>query len=150
MGKESEKQYIYKQYIYPWGPKELDMTEQLTDNKMCCAVLSCSVVSDSLLSPWTVATRLLFPWGFSRQEYWSGLPFSFSRRSSRPQGSNPGLPHCKQILYCLSCQGSPISVEELVKADEKKKREMMEWLLEQALGKQTRSGLEVAEAEQEG
>ena len=29
---------------------------------MCCAVLSRSVMSDS------------HPWGFSRQEYWSGLP----------------------------------------------------------------------------
>ena len=25
------------------------------------------------------------------------------------QGSNPGLPHCKWILYCLSRQGSPVS-----------------------------------------
>ena len=33
----------------------------------------CLVVSDSA-TPWTVATRLLCP-GFSRQEYWSGLPF---------------------------------------------------------------------------
>ena len=24
------------------------------------------------------------------------------------QGSNPGLPHCKQILYHLSHQGSPL------------------------------------------
>ena len=23
------------------------------------------------------------------------------------QGSNPGFPHCRQILYCLSHQGSP-------------------------------------------
>ena len=23
--------------------------------------------------PWTVACQLLCPWGFSRQEYWSGL-----------------------------------------------------------------------------
>ena len=23
------------------------------------------------------------------------------------QGSNPGLPHCRQILYQLSCKGSP-------------------------------------------
>ena len=34
-----------------------------------CAVLSRSVVSDSLRP-----ARLLCPWGFSRQEYWSGLP----------------------------------------------------------------------------
>ena len=24
------------------------------------------------------------------------------------QGSKPGLPHCRQILYLLSCQGSPV------------------------------------------
>ena len=26
------------------------------------------------------------------------------------QGLNPGLPHCRQILYCLSHQGSPTKV----------------------------------------
>ena len=36
------------------------------------------------------------PWGFSRQEYWSGLPCQGIFLS---QGSNPGLPHCRQILY---------------------------------------------------
>ena len=41
---------------------------------LSCAVLSRSVVSD----PWRLhvlqPTRLLCPWGFSRQEYWSGQP----------------------------------------------------------------------------
>ena len=27
------------------------------------------------------------------------------------QGSNPGLPHCRQILYQLSCKGSPRILE---------------------------------------
>ena len=27
------------------------------------------------------------------------------------QGSNPGLPHCRRIPYCLSCQGSPRILE---------------------------------------
>ena len=40
---------------------------------------------------------------FSRQEYWSGLPFP-SPGDLSTQGSNPGLPHCKQIPYHLSCQ----------------------------------------------
>ena len=31
----------------------------------------------------------------------------FSKGSSPTQGSNPGLPHCRQILYQLSYQGSP-------------------------------------------
>ena len=44
--------------------------------------------------------------GFSREEYWSGLPWP-------PPGDlpNPGveqhLPHCRQILHPLSSQGSP-------------------------------------------
>ena len=40
----------------------------------CCAVLSCSVMSDSFQLHGLSPTRLLCPWGFSRQEYWSGLP----------------------------------------------------------------------------
>ena len=39
---------------------------------MCC-VLSCSVVSDSS-TPWTIAHQAPLSMGFSRQEYWSGLP----------------------------------------------------------------------------
>ena len=36
---------------------------------------------------------------------WVAVPFS--RASSQPQGSNLGLPHCRQMLYHLSHQGSP-------------------------------------------
>ena len=51
---------------------------------VCCAVLSHSVMSDSL-RPHGPA-RLLCPWGFSRQEYWDGL-------SCPPPGNlpNPGI-----------------------------------------------------------
>ena len=38
-------------------------------------VLSCSVVSDSFKPPWTVSHQALLSMEFSRQEYWSGLPF---------------------------------------------------------------------------
>ena len=43
--------------------------------------------------------------GFPREEHWSVLPLP-------PPGDflNPDLPHCRQILYCLSHQGSPINV----------------------------------------
>ena len=43
--------------------------------------------------------------GFSRQEYWSGLPFSSPGDLPNP-GIKPGLPNCGQILYCLSHQES--------------------------------------------
>ena len=39
--------------------------------------------------------------GFSRQEYWSGLPFPFSG-IFLIQGLNPHFPHCRQILYHMS------------------------------------------------
>ena len=35
------------------------------------------------------------------------VAFPFSRGTFPTQGSNPGLPHCKQILYQLSHKGSP-------------------------------------------
>ena len=47
---------------------------------------------------------MLCPWGFSQQEYWSGLPRPPSG-DLPAQGLNPGLPHCRQILYHLSYQG---------------------------------------------
>ena len=43
--------------------------------------------------------------GFSRQEYWSGLPFLL-QVIFLMQGLNPGFPHCRQMLYDLSHQGS--------------------------------------------
>ena len=56
------------------------------------------------VTPWTA--RLLCPWGFSRQEYWSGLP-CLLQGIFPTQGLNSSLWHCRQILYCLSHQGSP-------------------------------------------
>ena len=40
------------------------------------AVLSCLVASDSFLTQWTVAGRAPLFMESSRQEHWSGLPFS--------------------------------------------------------------------------
>ena len=50
-------------------------------------------------------TRLLSPWGFSRQE-WVGC-HALLQGIFPTLGSNPGLPHCRQILYHLSHQGRP-------------------------------------------
>ena len=46
---------------------------------------------------------------FSRQEYWSGLPFP-SPGDLPTQGLNLGLLHCRQLLYHLSYYGSPKSL----------------------------------------
>ena len=36
------------------------------------------------VTPWTIAHQTPLSMGFSRQEEWSGLPFSFSRETSQP------------------------------------------------------------------
>ena len=55
---------------------------------------------------WTVFLQALLSKGFPRQEYWSGLLFPSPGDLSNP-GIEPGLPHCRQILYQLSHKGSP-------------------------------------------
>ena len=55
-----------------WEIKEGD--ERGVDGQFTCFVCGCSVVSD-FVTPWTVARQAPLSMGFSRQEYWSGLPF---------------------------------------------------------------------------
>ena len=59
------------------------------------------------VTPWPVAYQAPLSVGFSRQEYWSGLPFPSPGDLPDP-GIDPGLPHCRQTLYRLRHQGSPI------------------------------------------
>ena len=58
-------------------------------HRVCVCV--CSVVSYSFQSHGPQPARLLCPWGFSRQEYWSGLPFPSSGDLPDP-GTKPGSP----------------------------------------------------------
>ena len=68
-----------------------------------CAVLSHSVVSDSLWPPWTVASVH----GDSPSKNTDVGCHALLQGIFLTQGSNPGLSHCGQILYHLSHQGSP-------------------------------------------
>ena len=61
---------------------------------------SSSVVSDSFATPRTVARQASLSMGFSRQEYWSGLPFpSPGNPPDSGIGSNPHFRGCKRLLY---------------------------------------------------
>ena len=68
-----------------------------------------SVVSDSIdcSLPLTVAYRLLHPWDFPGKSTRVGCHFLL-QGIFPTQGSNLGLPPCRQMLYPLSHQGSPI------------------------------------------
>ena len=72
-----------------------------------------------LVNPWTIAYQAPLSMGFSRQEYWSGLPFSSPRDLPDLRYKTPGLSHCKQTLFlseppgktssamvCLNCPGA--------------------------------------------
>ena len=65
----------------------------------------CSVVSDSLRPH-----GLYSPWNSSGQSIEVGS-CSFLQGIFPTQGSNPGLPHCRQILYQLRHQGIPRILE---------------------------------------
>ena len=60
-------------------------------DRLCYAVLSQSIVSDSLWPRGLEPTRLLCPWSFSRKEYWSGLPCPSPGELPNP-GIKPGSP----------------------------------------------------------
>ena len=52
--------------------------------------------------------------GFSRQEYWSGLPLPSPEHLPNPE-IKPGLRHCRKTLYRLSHQGSHDKHREHIK-----------------------------------
>ena len=79
----------------------------LKDNmkQACSTVLSCSVMSDSL-QPHGPHSK----WNSPGQNIGVGS-LSLLQGIFPIQGSNPGLPHCRGILYQLSHQGSPRILE---------------------------------------
>ena len=73
---EAEDHWVRRQGSETSEPGPV-MEEAECDRPGSQAVLlcGCSVVSNSLAAPWTVAQQAPLSVGFSRQEYWSGLPF---------------------------------------------------------------------------
>ena len=69
-------------------------------------LFSCKVVSDSFVTPWTVALHALLSIGFPKQEYWSGLPFSSPGDLPNP-GIKPWSPALAGILFATKPPGKP-------------------------------------------
>ena len=65
-------------------------------------VRGCSIVSNSLWPHGLSPTRLLCVWDFSRQEYWSGLPFpSPGNLPTRDWTHISGVSYVgRRVLYC--------------------------------------------------
>ena len=81
-----------------WAP----CTTQQLLNSYFTHVCVCLVMSDSLQPHRLQPTRLLCPWGFSRPEYWSGLPCP-------PPGNlpNPGIEPRSPTLQADSLPSEP-------------------------------------------
>ena len=90
---------VYTYYMYVWASQVAQGQRiHLPSRKEKSESVSCSVVSNSL-RPHGLSM------GFSRQEYWNGLPFPSPGDLPNP-GIEPRSQHCRQILYCLSYHGS--------------------------------------------
>ena len=66
-------------------------------------------------TPWNVVhqpARLLCPWGFPRQEFWSGC-HALLQGIFPIQGWNPGLSNCRQLLYHLSHREALILTKDI-------------------------------------
>ena len=61
----------------------------------------------TLVTQWTVARQSPLSMGFSRQEYWSGLPFPSPGDLPDP-GIEPGSLALQADSYRLSYEGSPL------------------------------------------
>ena len=77
-----------------------------------------SVVSNSLWPHW-----LYSPWNSPGKNTRVGS-LSLLQGIVPTQGLNPGLPHCRRILYQLSHQGSPVDTENKIGRMELKKRKI--------------------------
>ena len=74
------------------------------------AVLSsCSVIPSSFASPWTVARQAPLSMGFSRQEYWNGLPFPSPGKLPDP-GIKPTSSKLASRFFTTEPPGNPHSL----------------------------------------
>ena len=80
------------------------------DLQLCCAVLRRSVMLDSLQPHGLKPASLFCLWSSLGKNTGVGS-HSLLLGIFSPQGSNPGLPYHRQILYRLNHQGSPRILE---------------------------------------
>ena len=84
--------FVYYIYIYMYC-----IYEKVRVTQLCPAVCNPVDYSLPLSSVHGILQAGILEW----------VAVSFSKGICPTQGSNPGLPHCRQILYPLSYQGSP-------------------------------------------
>ena len=86
-----------------------------------CAVCQVALVTSDSVTPWTVALQAPLPIGFSRQEYWDGLPCP-SPGDLPKLGIEPRSPALQTDSLLLSHQGSPVMLPQAKKWPEARGR----------------------------
>ena len=90
-----------------YRPKKSKISNNLSlVSKKMGVCVSCSIMSDSSRPCGLEPARLLSPWDSPGKNTGVGC-HSLLQGIFPTQGSNPGLLHCRHILYHLSHQGSP-------------------------------------------
>ena len=96
----SERFFFFFALLCPWHDYSLKIFTRNVDIDIEVAQ-SCPTFCDPM-------DRLLCPWNFPGKN--TGVGCHFLLQEVFPiQGSNPGLPHCKRILYHVSHQGSEVT-----------------------------------------
>ena len=85
-------------------------SSQIDFKKHICLLFSCSVVSDSA-TPRTVTHQAPLSMGFSRQEYWSGVPFPSPGDLPDP-GIKPKFPPQTGGFFTTGSPGKPMCRHE--------------------------------------
>ena len=107
--------HSHRWYCIPWRHHLLWVPPALVNlmliSVMCCVGCAWSLSRVQLfVTPWT---DRLCPWGFFRQKNTGVGCHTLLQEIFSTQGLNPGLPHCRWILYHLNHQGSPILATKL-------------------------------------
>ena len=73
-------------------------------------LVSCSLLSDSFVTPWTVAHQTPLSMELSRQEYWSGVPFPSSEDLPDPgiELGSPVSPSLARRFFTTAPPGKPM------------------------------------------
>ena len=89
----------------------------------------CRSIMSNFSTPWTVATRILYPWDSPSNNTGVGCHALF-QGIIPAQESNPGVLHCRQTLYHLSHPGSLLRT----KWTQNKAKPRKKWVLISGLG----------------
>ena len=98
-------------YSYHWSVSRKYLT--CKSNKWKCELL---LHVQLFVTPWTVPPWLLCPWDSSGKNT-GKYSHSLLQQIFPTQGSNPGLLHYRQIIYCQSHQGRPCPIKHRLKLD---------------------------------